>query len=137
MQHSHITAKEGNAKPKRQRKCHIHRTQPTYATSSGRDTARKCLIPGSDPGFLERGFICIKVWGFFLLILSYVSYISHVNEMIVLIILQKYMYLQENYNLFLETASTRQADIGSMVTGRFPHCIKLFLICHKEVHVFI
>ena len=20
-------------------------------------------IPGADPGFLERGFICIKVWG--------------------------------------------------------------------------
>ena len=24
-----------------------------------------------DPGFLERGFICIKVWGFALLILSH------------------------------------------------------------------
>ena len=22
------------------------------------------LTPGADPGFLERGFICIKVWGF-------------------------------------------------------------------------
>ena len=25
---------------------------------------------GADPGFLKRGFICIKVWGFSLLILS-------------------------------------------------------------------
>ena len=22
-----------------------------------------CLITGADPGFLERGFICIKGWG--------------------------------------------------------------------------
>ena len=28
---------------------------------------------GGDPGFLERGFICIKLWGFALLILSYCS----------------------------------------------------------------
>ena len=27
--------------------------------------------PGADPGFLERGFICVMVWGFALLILSY------------------------------------------------------------------
>ena len=27
----------------------------------------------ADPGFLERGFICIKVWGFALLILSHFS----------------------------------------------------------------
>ena len=26
---------------------------------------------GMDPGFIKRGFICIKVWGFALLILSY------------------------------------------------------------------
>ena len=26
--------------------------------------------PGADPGFLERVFICINVWGFALLILS-------------------------------------------------------------------
>ena len=36
-------------------KCHKHR--PTHA--------------GADPGFLERGFICIKVWGLTLLILSH------------------------------------------------------------------
>ena len=29
------------------------------------------LVPGADPGFLERGFICIKVWGLALLILSH------------------------------------------------------------------
>ena len=28
---------------------------------------------GADPGFLERGFICIKGWGFVLLILSHFS----------------------------------------------------------------
>ena len=28
---------------------------------------------GADPGFLERWFICIKVWGFALLILSHFS----------------------------------------------------------------
>ena len=31
------------------------------------------LWAGADPGFLERGFICIKVWGFALLILSHFS----------------------------------------------------------------
>ena len=30
-------------------------------------------LAGVDPGFLERGFICIKVWGFALLILSHFS----------------------------------------------------------------
>ena len=28
---------------------------------------------GADPGFLERGFICIKVWGLALLIFSHFS----------------------------------------------------------------
>ena len=28
---------------------------------------------GADPGFLEREFVCIKVWGFALLILSHFS----------------------------------------------------------------
>ena len=28
---------------------------------------------GEDPGFLERGFICIEVWGFALLILSNIA----------------------------------------------------------------
>ena len=28
---------------------------------------------GADPGFLERGFMCIKGWGFALLILSHFS----------------------------------------------------------------
>ena len=28
---------------------------------------------GEEPGFLERGFICLKVWGFVLLILSHFS----------------------------------------------------------------
>ena len=29
--------------------------------------------PWADPGFLERGLICIKVWGFALLIVSHFS----------------------------------------------------------------
>ena len=37
---------------------------------------------GADPGFLEMGAICIKVWGFALLILSHFSQISHENEFI-------------------------------------------------------
>ena len=36
--------------------------------------------PGAEPGFLERGFICINLWGFALLILSHFSKISHANE---------------------------------------------------------
>ena len=31
------------------------------------------LVPGADPGFLERGFVSIKVWGFALMILSHFS----------------------------------------------------------------
>ena len=41
---------------------------------------KKCMklfpvssITRADPGFLEREFICIKVWGFALLILSHFS----------------------------------------------------------------
>ena len=38
---------------------------------------------GADPGFLDRGFICIKVCGFALpLNLSHSSQISHENEII-------------------------------------------------------
>ena len=33
-------------------------------------TAMTMSSPGEDPGFLERGFICIKVWGFALPVLS-------------------------------------------------------------------
>ena len=40
------------------------------------------LSPGADPGFLERGFICIKVWGFTLLILSHFALISYENGII-------------------------------------------------------
>ena len=36
-------------------------------------------LSGADPGFLERGFICLKVWGFALLFLSNFSEISHEN----------------------------------------------------------
>ena len=39
-------------------------------------------ILGAGPGFLERGFVYIKVWGFALLILSHYSQISHENEII-------------------------------------------------------
>ena len=35
-----------------------------------------------DPEYLERGFICIKVWGFALQSLSNFSKISHENETI-------------------------------------------------------
>ena len=38
--------------------------------------------PGTDPGFLERGFVCVKVWGFALLISSHFSQIFHENELI-------------------------------------------------------
>ena len=34
---------------------------------------RLIIYAGVDPGFLERGFIYIKVWGFALLILSHFS----------------------------------------------------------------
>ena len=37
---------------------------------------------GADAGFLERGFICIKVWGFDVLVLSHFSSIFHENEII-------------------------------------------------------
>ena len=40
------------------------------------------MSTGADPGFLERGFLCIKVWGFALLILSHLAQISHENEII-------------------------------------------------------
>ena len=41
-------------------------------------------LPGTDPGFLERGFVgtCIKVWGFALLFLSRFPQIPHENEKI-------------------------------------------------------
>ena len=39
-------------------------------------------LSGADQGFLERGFICIKVWGVVLLILSHFSLISHETEII-------------------------------------------------------
>ena len=39
-------------------------------------------LTGADPGFLERVFVCINVWGFALLILSHFSKISHENEII-------------------------------------------------------
>ena len=32
--------------------------QPTLA-----DIIFRCIILQADPGFLERGFVCIKVWG--------------------------------------------------------------------------
>ena len=37
-------------------------------------------VAGAGSGFLEREFICIKVLGFALLILSHFSLISHENE---------------------------------------------------------
>ena len=43
---------------------------------------RLIMKSGADPGFLERGFICLKVWEFALLILSNFSKISHENEII-------------------------------------------------------
>ena len=40
------------------------------------------LSAGADPGFLERGFICITVCVFALLNLSYFTYISLETEII-------------------------------------------------------
>ena len=40
------------------------------------------ILSKADPGFLERGFIYIKVWGFALLILSHFSQIFNENEII-------------------------------------------------------
>ena len=39
-------------------------------------------VSGADPEFLERGFLCIKVWVFALLIYLIFSQISHENEII-------------------------------------------------------
>ena len=41
-------------------------------------------LTGANPGFQERGFECIKVWGFALLILSHFSkiHVSHENGII-------------------------------------------------------
>ena len=46
--------------------------QPCHEVASEREKTCFCLAgrPGADPGFLERGFKCIKVWGFALLIVS-------------------------------------------------------------------
>ena len=41
-----------------------------------------CILFRADPGFLERGFICLKEWGFVLLIVSHFSEMSHENEII-------------------------------------------------------
>ena len=43
---------------------------------------RTACYTGADPGFLEMGFICIKVYGLAMLILSHFSSISHENEII-------------------------------------------------------
>ena len=44
-----------------------------YARNKGSAETACCAIicSGADPGFLERGFICVKVQGFALLILSH------------------------------------------------------------------
>ena len=41
-----------------------------------------CVCVGADPEFMERGFICIKVWVLALLILSNLCYISLENKII-------------------------------------------------------
>ena len=46
------------------------------------ELARLNRISKGDPGFLERGCLCIKVRGFALLILSHFSYISFESEII-------------------------------------------------------
>ena len=38
-----------------------------------KSSGKSLYMPGADPGFLVRGFIYIKVWGFPLIILSYFS----------------------------------------------------------------
>ena len=49
-------------------------TKNLYALKADTDVSLTVIfvyITGVDPGFLERGFICIKVWGLALLILSH------------------------------------------------------------------
>ena len=57
--------------------------------------------PGADPEFLQWGFICIKVWGFALLILSHFSSISYENEII-------WSHLRPNYFIFIGYLKTGQ-----------------------------
>ena len=56
----------------------------TYSLSRRAFAASTHIVgTGADPGLLERGLICIKVWGFALLIFCYFfSKISHENEII-------------------------------------------------------
>ena len=51
-------------------KCPLSEDNVVVVISSEDD---KIDISRADPGFLERGFIFIKVWGFALLILSHFS----------------------------------------------------------------
>ena len=54
-----------------------HLPTSVFANSLDPDQARTMVWPdldtGTDPGFLERGFMCIKGWGFALLILYHFS----------------------------------------------------------------
>ena len=44
-----------------------------------RDEQKLVRVAAADPGFLGRGFLCIKVWGFALLFLSqFVKYTMNV-----------------------------------------------------------
>ena len=39
----------------------------TFSNSEDPDEMPQNVASGADPGFLERGFLCLKVWGFALL----------------------------------------------------------------------
>ena len=58
----------------------VHRTVQTVPLPG--EVASRWLLckVTKDPAFLERGFICIMVWGFAFLSLSHFSYIFHENE---------------------------------------------------------
>ena len=56
--------------------CFFHLAQVHWPWAAAR------YISGADPGFLWRGFVCIKVRGFVLLILSQLFKITHVYEII-------------------------------------------------------
>ena len=53
-----------------------NRTREFFFTNTPRNGTQNDamhMVTGADPGFLERGFVCIKVWEFALLIVSHFS----------------------------------------------------------------
>ena len=83
-------------------------------TSTDEACTIRFIVPssGADPGFLKRGFICVKVWGFALLILSNFYSISHEN-----------VSLRPNYFIFMGYLKTRVGKCGSSEPPE-PPCIR-------------